>query len=154
MKSSLKLGRFDFEPCRVRVHGRPPIEEWEGPLSFALWCQRASPWWIGDLLNHGDDGFGEVFYQMCEGYGISADMIQRYKSVARRVPPSNRKPSLSWSAHAVVARLPIEKQKNALDEAERRGWTSDELRRYLQSQAKKTNTEPDDIPPTDAKDQP
>jgi hypothetical protein len=136
MKSSLKLGRFDFEPCRVRVQGRPPMDEWEGPLSFALWCQRASPWWIGDMLNAGDTGFGEVFYQMCEGYGISAEMIQRYQSVARRVPYQNRKAGLSWSAHAVVARLPVDQQKSALEEAERRGWTSDDLRRYLQSQKK------------------
>jgi hypothetical protein len=55
-------------------------------------------------------------------------MLNRYASVARRVPIENRVASLSWSAHASVARLPIELQKRFLLEAERHGWTSDELR--------------------------
>ncbi|MBY0588179.1 hypothetical protein K2X85_13445 [bacterium] len=147
MASSLKLGPFDFEPCRVRVRGRPPIEDWEGPFCFALWCQRASPWWIGDMLNAGDDKFGEVFYQLCEGFGISAEMIQRYKSVARRVPAQNRRANLSWSTHAMVARLPFDQQKSALSKAEDRGWTSDDLRRYLQQEKSQQNQAP---PPTQA----
>lgn len=127
----LKLGRFEFEPCQVKIKGRPPIEDWEGPLHFALWCQRSSPWWIGDMLNSGDASFGEVFSQICEGYGVSPDMVQRYKSVARRVPPANRRPGLSWSAHAMVARLPVEEQPAVLREAEEKGWTSEELRQQL-----------------------
>jgi hypothetical protein len=55
-------------------------------------------------------------------------MLNRYASVARRVPIDNRVASLSWSAHAAVARLPNELQKRLLIEAERRGWTSEELR--------------------------
>jgi hypothetical protein len=136
MTSFLQLGPFEFRPAGVVIKGKPSLDDWEGPLSFALWCQRASPWWIGDMLNAGDDSFGELFSQICEGYGVSAEMVQRYKSVARRVPARNRVESLSWSAHAVVARLPVEKQRRALMEAERRGWTSEELRRYLRPKPK------------------
>jgi len=140
MTSVLKLGRFEFNPCGVKISGRPSLEQWEGPLSFALWCQRASPWWIGDMLNSGDDSFGEAFFQLCEEYGVSAEMMQRYKGVARRVPASNRRASLSWSAHAVAARLPHDQQRKILAEAERHGWTSEEIRRHLRArdeQAKK-----------------
>jgi hypothetical protein len=98
-----------------------------GPLQFSLWCQRASPWWIGDLLNAGDAAFGEAFSQACEGH-ISADMLQRYESVARRVPPENRHPHLSWSAHAAVARLSHQGQKRLLADAQRNGWNSEDLR--------------------------
>jgi hypothetical protein len=111
----------------VRISGKPEITEWKGPLQFALWCQRAGPWWIGDLLNSGEDRFGESFSQMCEGM-VSAEMLNRYASVARRVPIENRVASLSWSAHAVVARLPANLQRRMLQDAERHGWTSDELR--------------------------
>jgi hypothetical protein len=79
------------------------------------------------LLNAGEDRFGESFSQMCEG-AVSAEMLNRYASVARRVPIENRVASLSWSAHAAVARLPLDLQKRLLLEAERHGWTSDELR--------------------------
>jgi hypothetical protein len=64
---------------------------------------------------------------MCEGT-LSTEMLSRYASVARRVPIDNRRASLSWSAHAAVARLPHQLQKRLLLDAERYGWTSDELR--------------------------
>ena len=131
MKPKISVGKFEFLPSAVRVHGRPKLDEWEGPLQFALWCQRASPWWIGDLLNAGDAAFGESFSQVCEGY-ISGDQLQRYESVARRVPPRNRRENLSWSAHAVVARLSGEYQRQMLKQAEELGWTSEELRKQVQ----------------------
>ena len=96
-----------------------------------MWCQRAGPWWIGDLLNAGEDRFGESFSQMCEK-AISTEQLSRYASIARRVPLSNRRTGLSWSAHAVVARLPHDQQRKMLREAERRGWTSAELRKEVQ----------------------
>jgi hypothetical protein len=123
----ISLGPFHFTSVGVRITGKPSVSEWKGPLQFALWCQRAGPWWIGDLLNAGEDAFGESFSQMCEG-AVSAEMINRYASVARRVPIENRRPTLSWSAHAAAARLPHDLQKRILLEAERHGWTSNELR--------------------------
>jgi len=131
MKPKISVGKFEFLPSSVRVQGRPAVEEWEGPLQFALWCQRASPWWIGDLLNAGDAAFGEAFSQVCEGY-ISGDQLQRYESVARRVLARNRRENLSWSSHAVVARLSGEHQRQMLKQAEEQGWTSEELRRRVQ----------------------
>ena len=127
MAPKISLGDFQFLPAAVRISGRPALEEWGGPLQFAIWCQRASPWWIGDLLNAGDAAFGEEFSQVCEGE-VSADMLQRYESVARRVPAQNRRPNLSWSAHAVVARLPDDEQRVMLKRAETNGWSSEVLR--------------------------
>jgi hypothetical protein len=123
----ISIGPFQFTSVGVRFSGKPELPEWKGPLQFALWCQRAGPWWIGDLLNAGEDRFGESFSQSCDG-AVSAEMLNRYASVARRVPIENRVPSLSWTAHSMVARLPVDMQKRLLLEAERQGWTSDELR--------------------------
>ena len=127
MPPKISIGPFHFTSVGVRFSGKPELPEWKGPLQFALWCQRAGPWWIGDLLNSGEDRFGESFSQMCEG-AVSAEMLNRYASVARRVPIENRVPSLSWTAHSMVARLPLDVQKRLLQEAVRHGWTSDELR--------------------------
>lgn len=123
----ISVGPFHFTSVGMRISGKPELTEWKGPLQFALWCQRAGPWWIGDLINAGEDRFGETFSQMCEGT-LSTEMLSRYASVARRVPIENRRPSLSWSAHAAVARLPHPLQKRLLLDAERQGWTSDDLR--------------------------
>jgi hypothetical protein len=131
----ISVGPFHFTSVGVRISGKPDVADWKGPLQFALWCQRAGPWWIGDLLNAGEDRFGESFSQMCEGT-VSAEMLNRYASVARRVPIENRIPTLSWSAHAAVARLPLNVQKRLLIEADRHGWTSDELRQKARENAK------------------
>jgi hypothetical protein len=89
------------------------------------------------LLNSGEDRFGESFSQMCEGT-LSTEMLNRYASVARRVPIENRVASLSWSAHAAVARLPSALQKRLLVDAERHGWTSDDLRAKAREIAKES----------------
>ena len=131
----LTLGQFRLETSRILISGTPPLEDWAEPLLFALWCDRASPWWIGDLLNRGDAAFGERFSQVCQGY-MSADQLQRYESVARRVPPENRRDSLSWSAHAAVARLSLPEQRLMLDRAEQEGWNSEELQRAVREYLK------------------
>ena len=123
----MAIGPFRFTSVGVRIEGRPTLEAWKGPLQFALWCQKAGPWWIGDLLNAGDDVFGESFYAMCEG-AVSGDQLNRYASVARRVPLRNRRPALSWSCHAAVARLDSPGQRRLLALAEKNGWSSEELR--------------------------
>jgi hypothetical protein len=126
----LNLGHFRLETCRVQINGAPSLEDWAGPLLFALWCDRASPWWIGDLLVLGDAAFGEQFSQICRGH-ISADQLQRYESIARRIPPENRVDSLSWSAHAAVARLSLQEQRMMLARAQQEGWNSEDLRRAV-----------------------
>ncbi|MCA9260143.1 MAG: hypothetical protein KDA61_13115, partial [Planctomycetales bacterium] len=126
----IQLGPFLFRPAEVRTAGRPELEQWKGPLQFALWCQRASPWWIGDMINAGEDLFGEEFGEAC-GDTLSTEMVSRYAAVARRVPPQNRRPALSWSAHAAVASLPHPLQRQLLAEAERNGWNSDDLRKEV-----------------------
>ncbi len=127
----ISLGDFEFLPTGVTVRNHPDLEDWQGPLQFALWCQRASPWWIGDLLNAGDAAFGEAFSQACQGF-VSADQLQRYESIARRVRPENRSPHLSWSVHSMVARLSDKGQLRLLKLAEQNGWTSEDVRKQAQ----------------------
>ncbi len=81
MPPKISVGPFHFTSVGVRISGKPDLPDWNGPLQFALWCQRAGPWWIGDLLNAGEDRFGESFSQMCEG-AVSAEMLNRYASVS------------------------------------------------------------------------
>ena len=88
------------------------------------------------MINAGEDIYGEDFAEVCGGT-LSTEMVSRYASVARRVPAKNRRPNLSWSAHAAVARLPHDQQRRVLAEAERNGWNSDELRKKVQEIVKR-----------------
>lgn len=142
----LNVGPIELGPCWARRRETTSVQDWLGPLQFALWCQRASPWWIGDLLNAGDAEFGESFSQACEG-AISGEMLQRYESVARRVPPENRRPNLSWSAHAMVARLSHPQQCELLELAEQNGWTSEQLRIYVRDNFGRKRSEKPKVDP-------
>ncbi len=130
MSSDLTIGKFKFLPTGLVIDDNPQVEEWASPLQFALWCQRASPWWIGDLIVQGEGRYGEEFSQICEGE-VSHEMLQRYEGVARKVPLKNRHPELSWSAHAAVARLPVDQQRAWLDRAFSQGWSSTDLRKKV-----------------------
>ncbi len=129
---SMTVGPFQFTSTGVRMSGRPTVDAWKGPLQFALWCQRAGPWWIGDLVNAGEDGFGEAFSQLCEGI-VSDEQLSRYAAVARKVPREVRVPGLSWSAHAAVAQLTRDQQRQFLRRALQEGLTSEELRREVRA---------------------
>ena len=156
---ALNLNGFRLTPTALVPAGSaaagdgPPLEDWAGPLRFALWCQAGAPWWIGDLLNAGDGRFGEMFSQVCNG-AVSADQLQRYESVARRVPRENRRPGISWSAHAAVARLPHSLQRTMLDRAENFGWSSTVLLRKVRDEVARRRRSgqaldeaTDDLPP-------
>ncbi len=82
------------------------------------------------MINTGEDLFGEEFAAICGGT-LSTEMVSRYASVARRVPARNRRPNLSWSAHAAVARLSHPLQRRMLAKAEKDGWNSDQLRKEV-----------------------
>ena len=99
-------------------------------LEFALWAQRGSPFWIGDLVVLGDTVFGDEFYQSL-GSDWSIDMINRYMGVARLVPPDNRVDGLSWSHHSYVARVPQDRQRELLEHAKANGLTSTQFRAYI-----------------------
>ena len=83
------------------------------------------------MINRGEDLYGEEFGEAC-GDTLSTEMVSRYASVARRVPAQNRRPALSWSAHAAVARLPHAQQRRLLAEA---GKARLEQRRAAQKSA-------------------
>lgn len=84
------------------------------------------------MINAGEDQFGESFAQLGEG-GISTEMLSRYAAVARRVPIQNRLPGLSWTAHAQVAKLQVDRQREVLLQAEREGWDTVQIRDHVRS---------------------
>ena len=76
-----------------------------------------------------DDKVPARLFQMVIEGEISGEMLQRYESVARRVPAEVRRPGLSWSAHAAVARLSVAQQRALMLQAEEEGWSSEVLRK-------------------------
>jgi len=99
-------------------------------LQFCLFAQRASPWWVGDLVLSIEERFGDDFWQDVPD-GFSIDAITRWCAVARKVPRQNRRSELSWTHHAIVANLDQAIQRQLLAHAVVECLPSGEFRKYV-----------------------
>jgi hypothetical protein len=112
-------------------------EEWRSTLLAVARIGKASQWWIGDALLHGENRFGEQFAQAASETGYSEESLRGFLWVASRIPPSVRRPTLSWSHHQVVAGCgDTEEAKDWLEIAERSTMSVRELREAIRGPAK------------------
>jgi hypothetical protein len=86
------------------------FEEWQATLERAEWIERASPWWVVDLLAFGRAKFGEDYSQALpdaaeDPDGIRQSKLKQAEWMADRWPASTRVPEQSYSAHRAVAKL-------------------------------------------------
>lgn len=95
---------------------------------------RGLAWAIGDWLTYGEENYGEKYAQAMEATGYPVETLANWASVARRVAPSRRRESLSWSHHAEVASLPPADQEGWLMRAEAENWDRATLRLWLGKQ--------------------
>lgn len=108
--------------------------EFKKAFAFAMWSQRSSAFWLGDMLLTGLDLFGDEIWQHLE-YDISMfDHLERCRGVSAKVPPQNRNPNLSWSHHAYVASVPVQFQADALSHAAEEGLNSSEFQAWIASE--------------------
>jgi len=103
---------------------------------------RAYPWWVGDFLNYGEDVFGEDFAQIEASLPHSEQTLANYKSVAKHVPRTRRRKSLSYSVHADVAYFEPAERDRWLDKAEDQGWKRDQMRAALKEAKALESPEP------------
>jgi hypothetical protein len=103
-------------------------------------------WALGDWLLAGEALYGEEAYQAVEATGRSKVTLTEYARVARQVPPSRRRASLSWGHHQAVAARPPDQQTRWLDAAETNRWSREELRGALQPELPPSRLgEPSDV---------
>lgn len=83
---------------------------------------------IGDFLQYYEKTWGDGYEELMAATGLSYGTICNYKSIAKKVPLSNRNEKLSFSHHAEVASLDEEEQKEMLDIAEKDNLNREDLR--------------------------
>lgn len=107
--------------------------QYEALCYFLGRLNRSCSWWVGDLLNYGDEVFGHYVYQAAEATGLAPQTLANRASVCRHIPPNRRRASLPFGVHAEVAYLePIERDR-WLDRAELDGWTRAILREEMRA---------------------
>lgn len=105
-----------------------PFESYEDLGRYLGRMNRSLSWWVGDWLVFGEGTYGERYAQALAATGLSEGTLLQRVFVAKAVPASRRRAALSFSVHAVVARLQPTEQTEWLKRAEQKGWGAEELR--------------------------
>lgn len=111
-------------------------------LSFDSWrelgCQvslvaNCSAWWLGDWLVYGEQAYGDRYEQAITNTSLGYQTLRNYAWVARKLPVSRRRDTLSFGHHAEVAALPDSEQDLWLARSERLNLSRKQLRRELRA---------------------
>ncbi len=129
---------FDETPLGIVVKRRPSFAEYSASVMRKARVYKSMPWVIGDLLNLGEEVFGEDAPQAWDFDAWADKTCANYKSTAKRVPLQRRRADLPFTTHEVVAALPANEQRKWLKLCALNGWTRDQLRDELA----KANGEP------------
>jgi hypothetical protein len=117
-------------PTAVRISGLDR-ESWTHWVVSVSRLQRATSWWLGDLLAYGEAEFGIGYAQAAELTGRQPQTLRNYAWVARRFRPEERNPALAWGVHRVVAALKVQSRSLWLAKAEKHRWNADRLREEI-----------------------
>jgi hypothetical protein len=116
--------------------------EFFGDLSLAEWGElgrmliplaKMIGFLMGDWINHGAKVHGDKYKEALGFTGLAPKTLRNYASVARRVGPSLREPSLGHEHHAAVAKLESHEQRYWLDMAKTHKLTVRRLRKSIQA---------------------
>lgn len=132
---SIKLGGIRLHTCHASRETTKP-EEFTEAFQFAMWANRSSQFWLGDMILEGLRRFGDDFYQHIDAPDSAFDHLDRCRAISAKVPPENRNASLSWTHHAFVASVPLGKQKAALAHAEEAGFNTSQFQKWISEQRK------------------
>ena len=139
-ETPIKLAGFEFHGHGVVPVGRPSIVQWQGALRFAESVERASAYWVGDLLAYAESrqDWKEKMDQALSVSGLARQTLFNLTRIARSVPEANRAIAPSVAHSAVVAHLPEDDQRTWLERAKTEGWGKREL--TLELKAAKRHT--------------
>ena len=125
---------YDLRDGRVFVNRAPKdFAEWENAISAVAGIKRNNPFWIGDLLNIGEDTFGEGYSQVIDDFGFhNSQVVANYKYVARSVTPKVRRmKKLFWAHHRTVSKYKQTDQSALLKWCEKLKFNTVEFSRIM-----------------------
>lgn len=102
--------------------------EWLSKVKSFTTASLSSQWWVGDLLNVGEERWQDQYQQIVNDLGVEYKTLQNWKWVAKSVTPEVRREELTWQHHLFVARLTPKEQATWLDRAVSKKMSSGDLR--------------------------
>jgi hypothetical protein len=113
-QNDLTIGSFTLTPTGMITQGMPKFDEWVKCGDFIQKANKSVHFWLGDWLNFGEGAYGEEFAQEIDEVKFKYQTLQNDKWVAKRIAPSRRRESISFSHHAEVADLEPDEQEEML----------------------------------------
>lgn len=130
-----EIRNVELTSTHLAFKGQVTAEIGTQVLEQLLKTQDSSPWWVGDALVEIDEKLGKgEGYKMLKALNYKRGTLGNKKSVSASVKPSFRNDNVSWDCHRLVAKLPPEKQKEWLTQAEEKKWSTRELRKALDAE--------------------
>lgn len=93
----------------------------------------SSGWWLGDWLVYGETHYPDRYKRALSETSLDYQTLRNYAWIARKFSPGRRREKLSMQHHAEVAGLAETQQDYWLNQAERFGWSRNELRRRIRT---------------------
>lgn len=121
-------GPFQLTKTGAVAVGEPTYEEWQAAFEWAQNVEKASPFWIGDLLAFGDK-WGEMASQVLEATDYAMQTCKNAKHTCKTIPPERRRPGVSFAHHQEIAAVKEpDEQDKWLEKCEVEDLTRDQLR--------------------------
>lgn len=115
----IKLAGFSLTSVSAVAVGRPTLDQWTHAAQFAAAVERASPYWVGDLLAYAEDraDWTEKIDQAMAVTGLARQTMLNLTYVARHVGDLERKLAPTLSHAKAVASLDTTQQRKLLRRA-------------------------------------
>jgi hypothetical protein len=132
-------GPFELTATGARAVKDATFDEWSAAVTWAQQVEKASPFWVGDLLAYGDR-FGEESSQVLDATEYAEKTCANAKFTCERIPPERRRLAVRFSHHQDIANLPTaEEQDKWLKKCEDENLTREQLRAQLKVAKAATN---------------
>ncbi|MEO3891337.1 LmbU family transcriptional regulator [Nonomuraea sp. B5E05] len=133
LEPSIRAGRIGLSlPAGL------PFDAWERIGDQLRVIGDSSAWWLGDWLVYGEESFPDRYRLAISQTNLAYKTLRNYAWVARNVPMSRRRDTLSLQHHAQVAALSGDEQERWLARAEEEGWPQSRLRKEIQASRVRT----------------
>lgn len=125
-------GPFQLLATEAVATGQPTYEQWQAAFEWVQKVEKASPFWVGDLLAYGDL-FGEDASQVLEATEYAAKTCANAKYTCLAIPPERRNPNVSYAHHHEISPLPPADQVVWLKKCEDEHLSREQLRIQLKA---------------------
>ena len=127
---------FKLHRLGITSIGTPTFEQWLECNAWASKVNGAVHFWIGDLLNYGENTYGEMYSQALDETGFDYETLRDDKWIAKEVPLSLRNDNLTRTHAHTIAALPQKEKEYWSSEIKKEKMSVRDLKERIKAKRK------------------